>query len=168
MWTRELRPNNMVINDPKGELLQKFYVPGTYRGFQIVQFNLINAMNTDIYNRAKRTLCFCKVGWYCDNRNDRVTPWNCYIDTSAGGTCWNMCGQKPDEVGRMLITADMPDVQKVNRVRMCSTLTNRRIQRVFNIRTIYWHLRSSKKGCYERPYMLTGHIWVQARRRNLS
>lgn len=62
MWTRERRPNNIVVNDPKGELLQKFYVPGTYRGFQIVQFNLINAMNTDIYNRAKRTLCFCKVG----------------------------------------------------------------------------------------------------------
>lgn len=44
MWTRERRPNNMVINDPKGELLVKFYVRGTMRGFQIVQFNLINAM----------------------------------------------------------------------------------------------------------------------------
>lgn len=43
MWTRERRPNNMVINDPKGELLVKFYVRGTMRGFQIVQFNLINA-----------------------------------------------------------------------------------------------------------------------------
>lgn len=50
MWTRELRPNNMVINDPKGELLVKNYVKGTVRGFQIVQFNLINAMKTDIYN----------------------------------------------------------------------------------------------------------------------
>lgn len=54
MWTRERRPNNMVINDPKGELLVKFYVRGTMRGFQIVQFNLINAMKTDIYNRAPR------------------------------------------------------------------------------------------------------------------
>lgn len=42
MWTRERRPNNMVINDPKGELLVKFYVRATVRGFQIVQFNLIN------------------------------------------------------------------------------------------------------------------------------
>lgn len=50
MWTREKRPNNMVINDPKGELLVKNYVRGTVRGFQIVQFNLINAMKTDIYN----------------------------------------------------------------------------------------------------------------------
>ena len=50
MWTREKRPNNMVINDPKGELLVKNYVKGTVRGFQIVQFNLINAMRTDIYN----------------------------------------------------------------------------------------------------------------------
>ena len=40
----------MVVNDPKGELLKKFYVPGTYRGYQIVQFNLINSLNTDIYN----------------------------------------------------------------------------------------------------------------------
>lgn len=50
MWTRESRPNNMVINDPKGELLVKNYVRGTVRGFTIVQFNLINPMKTDIYN----------------------------------------------------------------------------------------------------------------------
>lgn len=50
MWTREKRPNNMVINDPKGELLVKNYVRATVRGFQVVQFNLINAMKTDIYN----------------------------------------------------------------------------------------------------------------------
>ena len=50
MWTREMRPNNMVINDPKGELLVKNYVRGTVRGFSIVQFNLINPMKTDIYN----------------------------------------------------------------------------------------------------------------------
>lgn len=52
MWTRELRPNNMVVNDPKGELLVKFYVKATVRGFQVVQFNLINVMKTDIYNRV--------------------------------------------------------------------------------------------------------------------
>ncbi|ROR75978.1 Type IV secretory system Conjugative DNA transfer [Plantibacter flavus] len=50
MWLREKRPNNMVINDPKGELLVKNYVAATMRGFQVVQFNLINAMKTDIYN----------------------------------------------------------------------------------------------------------------------
>lgn len=50
MWTRESRPNNMVINDPKGELLVKNYVRGTVRGFTVVQFNLINPMKTDIYN----------------------------------------------------------------------------------------------------------------------
>lgn len=50
MWLREKRPNNMVINDPKGELLHKNYVRATMRGFQVVQFNLINAMKTDIYN----------------------------------------------------------------------------------------------------------------------
>ncbi|MCB5280379.1 type IV secretory system conjugative DNA transfer family protein [Arthrobacter sp. ES1] len=50
MWMREKRPNNVVINDPKGELLVKNYVKATMRGFQVVQFNLINAMKTDIYN----------------------------------------------------------------------------------------------------------------------
>ena len=54
MWMREKRPNNMVINDPKGELLVKNYVRATVRGIQVVQFNLINAMKTDIYNRAPR------------------------------------------------------------------------------------------------------------------
>lgn len=40
----------MVVNDPKGELLVKNYVRATVRGLQVVQFNLINAMKTDIYN----------------------------------------------------------------------------------------------------------------------
>ena len=73
MWTREKKNNNMVINDPKGELLKKFYVSGTYRGFQIVQFNLINSMNTDIYNplamaaMAAREGDFTKVARYVNN-----------------------------------------------------------------------------------------------------
>ena len=50
MWCRSKRKDNIVVNDPKGELLCKFYVPSTYRGFQIVQFNLMNVLNTDIYN----------------------------------------------------------------------------------------------------------------------
>ena len=57
MWTRENRLNNIVANDPKGELLVKFYVKMAVRGYEIVQFNLINVMNTDIYNRAKRYAC---------------------------------------------------------------------------------------------------------------
>ena len=50
IWMRQKRPDNMVINDPKGELLVKNYVRATMRGFQVVQFNLINDMKTDIYN----------------------------------------------------------------------------------------------------------------------
>ena len=50
IWTREKRQHNMVINDPKGELLVKNYVRATQRGYQVVQFNLINPMKTDIYN----------------------------------------------------------------------------------------------------------------------
>lgn len=50
MWTREKRQNNIVCNDPKGELLVKYYVRATVRGYQVVQFNLINVIKTDIYN----------------------------------------------------------------------------------------------------------------------
>ncbi|MFG1858906.1 type IV secretory system conjugative DNA transfer family protein [Actinomadura geliboluensis] len=50
MWSREKNPSNMVINDPKGELLVKNYTPMVTRGFEPVQFNLINSMKTDIYN----------------------------------------------------------------------------------------------------------------------
>ena len=73
MWTREKNPSNMVINDPKGELLVKFYVKGTVRGYQIVQFNLINAMKTDIYNplglaaESAREGDFTKVAMYVEN-----------------------------------------------------------------------------------------------------
>ncbi|SIO86940.1 type IV secretory system conjugative DNA transfer family protein [Nocardiopsis sp. JB363] len=50
MWSREKRPSNMIINDPKGELLVKNYVPFVMRGFEPVQFNLINPVKTNIYN----------------------------------------------------------------------------------------------------------------------
>ena len=80
MWTRERRPNNMVINDPKGELLVKFYVRATVRGFQVVQFNLINAMKTDIYNplglaaEAAREGDFTKAALYVENIADVFFP----------------------------------------------------------------------------------------------
>lgn len=79
-WTREKRPNNIVINDPKGELLKEFYVPATYRGFQIVQFNLINSMNTDIYNplimasEAARQGDFKKASQYVDSIGNVFFP----------------------------------------------------------------------------------------------
>lgn len=63
MWTREKRKHNMVINDPKGELLLNFYVKATVRGYDVMQFNLMNAMKTMIYNRAKRlALKRCQLG----------------------------------------------------------------------------------------------------------
>lgn len=73
VWTREKRLNNIVINDPKGELLVKFYVPMAFRGFQIVQFNLINVMKTDIYNplglaaNAAREGNFTDAAMYVEN-----------------------------------------------------------------------------------------------------
>ena len=80
LWTREQSPHNMVINDPKGELLVKNYVRGTVRGFQIVQFNLINAMKTDIYNplglaaEAAREGNFKECAMYVNNIGDVFFP----------------------------------------------------------------------------------------------
>ncbi|MFI1408712.1 type IV secretory system conjugative DNA transfer family protein [Streptomyces sp. NPDC020707] len=73
MWSREVKPSNMVINDPKGELLVKNYVPLVTRGFEPVQFNLINSMKTDIYNPlglaadAAREGNFTKCALYVEN-----------------------------------------------------------------------------------------------------
>lgn len=50
MWMREAEPNNFVANDPKGELIVKNYARAVYRGFDVVQFNLINILKTDIFN----------------------------------------------------------------------------------------------------------------------
>ena len=80
MWTREKRQNNIVINDPKGELLVKNYVRATVRGYQVVQFNLINAMKTDIYNPlalasdAAREGDFTKCSMYVNNIADVFFP----------------------------------------------------------------------------------------------
>ncbi|WP_223244910.1 type IV secretory system conjugative DNA transfer family protein [Streptomyces sp. CBMA156] len=73
MWSREKKPSNMVINDPKGELLVKNYVALVTRGFEPVQFNLINSMKTDIYNilglaaDAAREGNFTKCALYVEN-----------------------------------------------------------------------------------------------------
>ena len=62
MWTREKRKNNIIINDPKGELLVMFYVQATVRGYEIVQFNLINVMKTDVYNPIGFAAAFARQG----------------------------------------------------------------------------------------------------------
>lgn len=73
MWTREKEPNNIVVNDPKGELLVKNYVAATVRGYTPVQFNLINSMKTDVYNplhlayQAAREGDFTKMAMYVEN-----------------------------------------------------------------------------------------------------
>jgi hypothetical protein len=80
MWTREKRQWNIVNNDPKGELLVKFYVRATVRGYDIVQFNLINAMKTDIFNplgyavEAAREGRMAKVGEYLTNLSSVFFP----------------------------------------------------------------------------------------------
>lgn len=80
MWTREKRQNNIVVNDPKGELLVKFFVPATIRGYEIVQFNLINPLNTDIYNplgfaaESAREGDFTKAASYIENIGDIFFP----------------------------------------------------------------------------------------------
>lgn len=73
MWLRELRLNNIVINDPKGELLERFYIPAVVRGMNTIQFNLMNVANTDVYNplglavEAAREGDFTKCAEYVKN-----------------------------------------------------------------------------------------------------
>lgn len=82
MWMREKRLNNILANDPKGELLVKNYVRATVRGFQVVQFNLINPMKTDIYNplgmaaQAAREGDFTKCAAYVENIAEVFFPLN--------------------------------------------------------------------------------------------
>lgn len=79
-WTREKRKWNIVVNDPKGELLVKFMVPAAYRGYEIVQFNLINPMNTNVYNplgyavEAARDGNYPKVAEFLTNLSEIFFP----------------------------------------------------------------------------------------------
>lgn len=80
VWSRQKRGDNMVINDPKGELLVKNYVRLTMRGYQVVQFNLINASKTDIYNplglaaEAARESDMTQSAMYVENIADVFFP----------------------------------------------------------------------------------------------
>ncbi|MCL6663434.1 type IV secretory system conjugative DNA transfer family protein [Paenibacillus amylolyticus] len=97
MWTREKRKNNIVVNDPKGELLVKNYIPATIRGYEIVQFNLINPLNTDIYNplgfaaESAREGNFTKAASYIENIGDIFFPREGADDPMWRARC---CSQK--------------------------------------------------------------------------
>lgn len=73
MWSRETAMNNFLANDPKGELLVKFYERLVVRGFEVIQFNLINIIKTDIYNplgmaaESAREGDFTKMASYVEN-----------------------------------------------------------------------------------------------------
>ena len=49
-WSREEEPWNLFSTDPKGELLAKFYYSATVRGFDVIQFNLMNPNLTNVFN----------------------------------------------------------------------------------------------------------------------
>lgn len=97
MWTREKRTNNIVVNDPKGELLVKFFIPATIRGYEVVQFNLINPLNTDIYNplgfaaESAREGDFTKAASYIENIGDIFFPKEGADDPMWRARC---CSQK--------------------------------------------------------------------------
>lgn len=49
-WTRAKEQQNIVINDPKGELYVKFFYPMRKRGMDTIVFNLLDSTHTNIYN----------------------------------------------------------------------------------------------------------------------
>ena len=50
VWTRAKEQQNVVINDPKGELYVKFFYPMRKRGMDTIVFNLMDSTHTNIYN----------------------------------------------------------------------------------------------------------------------
>lgn len=49
-WSRMEQKQNFIVNDPKEELLCKFYYPLVKRGYSVIQFNLLFSERTNIYN----------------------------------------------------------------------------------------------------------------------
>lgn len=50
VWTRERQKWNIFTTDPKEELIGKFYYPSTVRGYEVIQFNLMNPNLTNTFN----------------------------------------------------------------------------------------------------------------------
>lgn len=68
MLLRSSLGNNLVVNDPKGELTKMFFVPATLRGYQVVQFNLMNPLSTDIYNPLAMCIISSREGDFTSNQ----------------------------------------------------------------------------------------------------
>ncbi|WP_025020345.1 type IV secretory system conjugative DNA transfer family protein [Ligilactobacillus equi] len=64
MWTRMDEPANIVVNDPKGELLVRFSYPARKRGMEVIAFNLEDPANTNIYNPLGYAVAAARQGRY--------------------------------------------------------------------------------------------------------
>ena len=70
MLLRSTLGNNIVVNDPKGELTKMFFVPATLRGYQVVQLNLMNVLNTDIFNPLSACVNAAREGDFTANQTN--------------------------------------------------------------------------------------------------
>lgn len=50
LWTRSDDKSNIIVNDPKTEILLRFYYVARKRGYELVVFNLADEGNTNVYN----------------------------------------------------------------------------------------------------------------------
>lgn len=90
-WTRETDPWNYFGTDPKGELLAKYYYAATVRGFEVIQFNLMNPNLTNVFNPLINALQKFRRGDYSkgvtliDNLIETLFPDNGDIWNPAAG-----------------------------------------------------------------------------------
>ena len=122
MLTRVKDPDNIVINDPKGELLTKFYVPGTKRGFQIIQFNLLNRDKTDIYNPLMLAADKARIGDIATCQEFVKDLGNIFFPTGTGGDdFWNKAANNMFQKAALGLIAVYMEKEKTLRLRAMQT-----------------------------------------------
>lgn len=98
--SREGDPQNMFINDPKGELLAGFFKILEFRGYELVVLNLIEPSNTHQFNVLGPAITLARIGDYDKMRSSLNTIMNTFFPVEGDDPFW---GNAQQTLIRMMI-----------------------------------------------------------------
>lgn len=98
--SREADPQNMFINDPKGELFSGFHKLLEFRGIEPIVLNLMEPSKTHQFNVLGPAIMFARIGDYDQMRSSLNTVMNTFFPVEGDDPFW---GNAQQTLVRMII-----------------------------------------------------------------
>lgn len=100
MMSREREPQNMFINDPKGELAAGFHKLLELRGYEVIVLNLMEPSKTHQFNVLGQAIAMARLGDFDKMRDSLNTILNTFFPVEGDDPFW---GQAQQTLVRMMI-----------------------------------------------------------------